>query len=84
MYATGNSSQVAVFVSTTVSSTGFMASVTVAPFGGVVGLVNILLDQNELDVDVSHLTARRREVRPRHVVARLGPGLQTWDGYGLN
>jgi hypothetical protein len=29
-----------------------MASVTVAPFGGLVGLVNILLDQNELDVDV--------------------------------
>jgi hypothetical protein len=29
-----------------------MASVTVAPVGGMVGLVNILLDQNELDVDV--------------------------------
>src|SRR2546423_10636984 len=25
----------------------------------------------------SHLAARRREVRPRHVVARLRPGLQT-------
>src|SRR6266704_6368921 len=48
MYATGNSSQAAVFVSTTVSSTGFMASVTAAPVGGVVGLGVILLDQNEL------------------------------------
>src|ERR1700749_3872429 len=34
MYARGNSSQVAVFVSTTVSSTGFMVSVMVAPVGG--------------------------------------------------
>src|ERR1700750_2289690 len=39
MYSTGNSPQVAVFVSTTVSSTGFMASVTVAPVGSMVGLV---------------------------------------------
>ena len=44
--------QVAVFVSTTVSSTGFMAFVTVAPVGGVVGLLNILLDQDELDVEI--------------------------------
>jgi hypothetical protein len=55
MYATGNSSQAAVFVSTTVSSTGFMASVTAAPVGGVVGLVDILPSRvpdyrNELDV----------------------------------
>src|SRR5207247_11358314 len=42
MYATGNSSQVAVFVSTAVSSTGFMASVTAAPVGGVVWLVDIV------------------------------------------
>jgi hypothetical protein len=41
MYAMGNSSHVAVFVSTTVSSTGFMASVTAAQVGGEVGLVDI-------------------------------------------
>jgi hypothetical protein len=29
-----------------------MASVTAAPIGGVVGLVVILLDQNELDMDI--------------------------------
>ena len=52
MYATGNNSQAAVFVSTTVSSTGFMASVTAAPIGGAVGPAVILLDRNELDVDV--------------------------------
>jgi hypothetical protein len=62
MYATGNSSQAAVFVSTTVSSTGFMASVTAAPVGGVVGLVDILPNRvpdyrNELDVDVRCLTS---------------------------
>jgi hypothetical protein len=64
MYARGNSSQVAVFVSTTVSSTGFMASVTVAPVGGVVGLLNILLDQDELDVDIRCLGQADREMTP--------------------
>jgi hypothetical protein len=29
-----------------------MASVTVAPVGSVVGLLNILLDQDEVDVDI--------------------------------
>src|SRR6476659_1614502 len=65
MYATGNSSQVAVLVSTTVSSTGFMASVTVAPVGGVVGLVTILLDHNELDVASPHVRQAHRETTPR-------------------
>jgi hypothetical protein len=82
MYATGNSSQVAVFVSTTVSSTGFMASVTVAPVGGVVGLLNILLDQDELDVDIRCLGCASRDDPARLLIVQSGNPAA--DGYGLN
>jgi hypothetical protein len=45
-----------------------MASVTVAPFGGVVGLVNILLDENELDVASPHVRQAHRELTPARLL----------------
>ena len=89
MYATGNNSQAAVFLSTTVTSTGFMASVTAVPIGGVVGLVVILLDQNELDADIRCLGqdpqvagVRREDVSWRLLLVRSG--YPAADGYRLN
>src|SRR5690242_128336 len=71
MYATGNNSQAAVFVSTTVSSTGFMASVTAAPVGGVGSDGGCRRQRRDLRISgltllaSSHVLQGHREMTPR-------------------
>jgi hypothetical protein len=66
-----------------------MASVTAAPIGGVVGLVVILLDHYELDVDIRCLGqdpqvagVLREDVTWRLLLVR--GGYPAADGYRLN